>query len=98
VALTITITNPRTIAIIEAEAAKRGLSPAEAIDRVLGDLDDPTMTERDELPHSAETPAERAARLTEIDQILHEIHASITDADRAFDDDAWLYDDNGMPH
>ncbi|MGN6031457.1 MAG: hypothetical protein ACTHQE_07305, partial [Thermomicrobiales bacterium] len=90
--------NPRPTAIIGAVGAMGGLSRAVAVDGVLGYLDAPTRTQREARPNSAETPAERAARLAEIDQILHEIHASITDADRAFDDDAWLYDDNGLPH
>lgn len=95
---TITITNPRTIAIIEEVAAERGLSPAEAVDRVFADRERTPLPVRAEAPPQAETPEERAARHDEIDRILNRIHATITDEDRAFDYDAWLYDENGLPH
>ncbi|MGB3330376.1 MAG: type II toxin-antitoxin system VapB family antitoxin [Thermomicrobiales bacterium] len=95
---TITITNPRTIALIEEEAAARGLSPAEAVDRIIADRSDRTASVETPPAPSQETPEERAARLADADRILSELQAMVTDEDRAFDYDAWLYDENGLPH
>jgi len=96
-ALTITITDPRTIAAIRAKAAERGISESEMVSALVDDAvaANPVEAMPDAPP---ETPEERAARFAEIDSLLKEIHATITDEDRAFDHNAWLYDENGLPH
>jgi hypothetical protein len=63
-ALTMTITNPRTIARIRHEAARRGLSPSETVEAAFTD-DEPMAVRMDrdgaKMPR-AETPEERAMR------------------------------------
>lgn len=54
---TITITNPRTIAIIEQEAAERGVTPAEAVDHLLAE----SMPEQ----HSPDDIESRKAKVME---------------------------------
>ncbi|MGC4192124.1 MAG: hypothetical protein QM589_13305 [Thermomicrobiales bacterium] len=92
---TITITNPHTIAIIERGAAERGLTPVEAVDLVFADRH---PDKSGAASGKEETPEERAARLERAHHIIHEIQSMMTDEDRAFDYDAWLYDENGLPH
>ena len=48
-------------------------------------------------PKDALPPEEIEARYERAMAILREIHPHITDEDRAFDYDAWLYDENGAP-
>lgn len=71
-----TLTNPR----IEQEATDRGVTSVTPIDAVFANHPDEVDT-----PRPSETPKERTARFTEIDRLLNEIHATITDEDRAFD-------------
>lgn len=94
-ALTITVTNPHTIAIIEQEAARQGISETEAVDRLVADRH---PSNPDPGARKPETPEERAARLAEADRILRELQGMMTEEDRKFDYNAWLYDENGLPH
>jgi len=99
-ALTITITNPRTIARIQREAARRGLSPSETVEAAFMDQGDASVRIIHDPSEDllVETPVERAERHAAIQRTLAIMHAAVTDADRAFDDDAWLYDEQGLPH
>lgn len=92
---TITITNPRTIALIEREAAKRGVSESDMVAAIVDDALVP-----DDAMHAprAETPEEREARFAKARALIAEMQSMMTDEDRAFDYDAWLYDENGLPH
>jgi hypothetical protein len=94
----ITITDPTIIAIIEEEAQKRGLTPADAVKQIIvaHQPDQASITPQPDA--SDETPEERQARLERAHQLIREMQAMMTDEDRAFDYDAWLYDENGMPH
>lgn len=94
----ITITDPITIAIIEEEAQKRGLSPADTVRQIIVAHQPEQRDANRAVGARTETPEERAARLAEADRILSELQAMMTDEDRAFDYDAWLYDENGLPH
>ncbi|MGC4105202.1 MAG: hypothetical protein QM753_02455 [Thermomicrobiales bacterium] len=94
-ALTITITNPHIIAIIERQAAERGISES---DMVAETVDAAFAAATPTGAPKTRSPEEIAARKARALAILGEIHASITDEDRAFDYDAWLYDENGLPH
>jgi hypothetical protein len=95
VALTITITNPRTIAIIERQAAERGVSESDMVAAIVDDA----LIPDDAMPAPRpETPEEREARFTKARALITEMQSMMTDEDRAFDYDAWLYDENGLPH
>ena len=91
----ITITDPTVIAIIEEEAHKRGLSAAETVKELIVTHEGPDVAPA---PARKETPEERAARLARVHQLIREMQAMVTDEDRAFDYDAWHYDENGLPH
>lgn len=92
-ALTITITDPRTIAVIRAKAAERGISESEVIESAFArDHDTP-----DRLSRATRSPEDIAARKARALELLRDIHAAVTDDARAFDHDAWLYDEHGLP-
>ncbi|MGN6485319.1 MAG: hypothetical protein ACTHMX_13065 [Thermomicrobiales bacterium] len=98
-ALTITITNPRTIAIIEREASRLGFTETGYITHLVEAstaLPEPTSPPPPLPPHESEDAID--ARYQRALAILREIHPHITDEDRAFDYDSWLYDENGIPH
>ena len=96
-ALTITITNPHTISRIEQEAADRGVSPTTVVDDAFADRRDDTPGGATPPAHR-ETPEERAARIQEARRLIAEMQSMMTDEDRAFDYNAWLYDEQGLPH
>jgi hypothetical protein len=94
-ALTVTITDPELIALIEQKAGEAGVSESEAVELVLGERRNPTYASQRSGQETALAREERIARAL---KTLAEIHKVITDEDRAFDYDAWLYDENGLPH
>jgi len=95
VARTITITNPRTIALIEREASRLGFTETGYITHLVEASSahpEPTSLPPHESGDAIDARYQRALA------ILQEIHPHITDEDRAFDYDSWLYDENGIPH
>lgn len=95
-ALTITITDPKLIELIQQKAKEAGVSQSEAAQRVLEERSD--VAPAPEPKAHTMTQQERDERAEKAMKILSRIHAQITDEDRAFDYDAWLYDENGLPH
>jgi len=95
-ALTITITDPKIIKLIEQKAAEAGISESEAVESALGkgDVESLGQTAPDYPRLSDEYKEVRRERVM---KTLAEIHELVTDEDRAFDYDAWLYDENGLP-
>lgn len=90
----ITITDPQTIDLIERAASRLGITETGYVTQLVTVLaHEPEQTTME--PLSAKAVEARIARAK---TILAEIHPHITDEDRAFDYDAWLYDENGLPH
>ncbi|MGI8486558.1 MAG: hypothetical protein ACR2OU_20155 [Thermomicrobiales bacterium] len=95
-ALTITITDPNLIKLIQQKAEETGVSQSEAAQLVLkqgAPVSKPTQAVH--TPLTSEYKAERKAKIL---ATLASIHELVTDEDRAFNFDAWLYDENGLPH
>ncbi|HWV35559.1 MAG TPA: type II toxin-antitoxin system VapB family antitoxin [Thermomicrobiales bacterium] len=96
-ALTITITDPKIIKLIEQKAAEAGISASEAVEHALGQENTKTVDQADQ-DHPRLSDEYKEARRERVLKTLAEIHELVTDEDRAFDYDAWLYDENGLPH
>ena len=95
-ALTITITDPKIIRLIEQKAAEAGISESEAVESALEERNpETTLGTVVDGSVSRELPTERAARVAEL---VARMQARFTNEDRAYDYDAWLYDENGIPH
>ena len=95
-ALTITITDPKIIKLIEQKAAEAGISASEAVEHALEERNpQTTLAPAADGSVSGELSTERAARVAEL---VARMQARFTDEDRVFDYDAWLYDENGIPH
>lgn len=93
-ALTITITDPKLIELIQQKAEEAGVSLSEAAHLVLEEGASETMRTQVHTPLTAEYKAERKAKVM---ATLAEIHAVIRRQDRFGDYDAWLYDWAGLP-
>jgi hypothetical protein len=89
-----TITNPRTIELIEREASRLGFTETGYVTHLVE-----TSAIQPGSPSRASLPPEAIeARYERALAILREIHPHVTDEDRAFDYDGWLYGEHGAPH
>ncbi len=95
-ALTITITDPKLIELIQQKAEEAGVSQSEAAQRVLKERASENI--RAQVTHTPLTAEYKAERKAKVMATLASIHELATDEDRAFDYNAWLYDENGLPH
>lgn len=94
-ALTITITDPETIQLIQQASERTGETPTQLVKRLAKTSSVSQATQR--MGPEAESPHARQERIARAFKTLTEIHELVTDEDRAFDYNAWLYDENGLP-
>ena len=92
--MALTITDPDTVRLIQNAAERSGETPTELIKRLATSSD---ISPQQQPSSRHETTEEREARIARARKTLGEIHELVTDEDRAFDYDAWLYDENGLP-
>ena len=95
-ALTVTITDPKLIELIQQKAKEAGVSQSGAAEIVLWDVfsENAHVDRRTSPPLTSEY---KTARKAKVMATLAEIHAIVQRQDRFGDYDAWLYDWAGLP-
>ena len=95
-ALTITITDPKLIEMIQQKAEEAGVSQSEAVEIVLRDAFSENVYIDRRMPPLL-TPEYKGAREAQVMATLAEIHTIVRRQDRFEDYDARFYDWAGLP-